>query len=76
MAKPQNCNRPAVPQMRERGLRSVLVAHEQADDKADVVLLNGYVFFDEFYSCPYSQLNLTHKWGCGIRGHRDLIEYG
>jgi hypothetical protein len=29
--------------MRERGLRSVLFAHELADDKADVVLLNGYV---------------------------------
>jgi hypothetical protein len=28
--------------MRERGLRSVLFAHELADDKADVVLLNGY----------------------------------
>jgi hypothetical protein len=28
--------------MRERDLRSVLVAHELADDKADVVLLNGY----------------------------------
>jgi len=28
--------------MRERGLRSVLFAHEQADDKADVVLLSSY----------------------------------
>ena len=28
--------------MRERGLRSVLVVHEQADDKADVVLLDSY----------------------------------
>ena len=25
---------------------------------------------------PQGKLNLTHKWGCGIRGHRDLIEYG
>jgi hypothetical protein len=42
VAKPQNRNRSAVPQMRERGLRSVRVAHEQTDDKADEVLLNGY----------------------------------
>jgi len=28
--------------MRERGLRSVLFAHEQADDKADAVLLSSY----------------------------------
>ena len=35
-------NRSAVPQMRGRDLRSVLFAQEQADDKADVVLLNGY----------------------------------
>lgn len=40
--EPQNCNHLAAPQMCERGLRSVLVAHEQADDKAEVVLLNGY----------------------------------
>jgi len=28
--------------MRERGLRTVLVLREQADDKADGVLLNDY----------------------------------
>ena len=28
--------------MRERGRRSVLVAHEPADDKADAVLLDVY----------------------------------
>jgi len=62
VTKAQNCKRPAVPQMRarfsmawfvgqSRGLRSVLVAHELADDsvqyplegyKAYVVLLNAY----------------------------------
>ena len=42
VTKAQNCKRPAVPQMRERGLRSVLVVHELADDKAYVVLLNAY----------------------------------
>ena len=41
-AATRNCNCSAAPQMRERGLRSVLFAHEQADDKADVVLLNSY----------------------------------
>jgi len=31
-----------VPQMLGRGLRSVLPAHEQADDNADGVLLDSY----------------------------------
>ena len=35
--------------MRGRDRRSVLFAHEQADDKADVVLLNGYGKLDLVY---------------------------
>jgi len=48
----RHCNRSAVLQMRvsivgsfvcrQRGLRTVLVLREQADDKADGVLLNDY----------------------------------
>ena len=37
-----NCNRPAVPQMRERGLRAIAYLCKLDDDKADVVLLGGY----------------------------------
>jgi len=40
-AETHNRNCPAVPQMRESGLRSVLAAHEQAADKADVALLDS-----------------------------------
>jgi len=36
------CNRSAVPQMRERGLRAIARLCKQTDDKADAVLLNGY----------------------------------
>ena len=38
--KKHNC--PAVPQMRERGLRAIARLCEQADDKADAVLLDSY----------------------------------
>jgi len=37
-----HCNYSAAPQMRERGLRSVLIVHEQVDDEADGALLNSY----------------------------------
>ncbi len=43
--KPPYCNYSAVPQMQERGLLSVLPAHEQADDTADGVLLDSYFYF-------------------------------
>ncbi len=36
------CNYSAAPQMQGRGLRSVLPAHEQADDTADGALLDSY----------------------------------
>ncbi len=39
---PPKGNRSAVLQIRERGLRTVLVLREQADDKGDGVPLNGY----------------------------------
>jgi hypothetical protein len=39
--KHPNCNCSAVPQMRGRDLRSVLLHMSQADDKADVVLLGS-----------------------------------
>jgi len=35
--------------MQGRGLRSVLPAHEQADDAADGVLLDSY---QKFFWCP------------------------
>jgi len=43
--KPPYCNYSAMPQMQGRGLRSVLPAHEQADDTADGVLLDSYDLF-------------------------------
>jgi hypothetical protein len=42
LRKPFTRKRSAVLQMRERGLRTILVLCEQADDKADAVLLNVY----------------------------------
>ncbi|MFA6283211.1 MAG: hypothetical protein WCT30_00520 [Desulfurivibrionaceae bacterium] len=39
---PQLCNCSAVPQMRERGLQAIAGLCEQADDKADAVLLSSY----------------------------------
>ncbi|MDP2104891.1 MAG: hypothetical protein Q8J76_02765, partial [Desulfobulbaceae bacterium] len=40
----QNRNCSAVPQMLGIGLRCVLFAHEQADNNADVALLDSYIF--------------------------------
>ena len=37
------CNHSAVPQMRERGLHAINLVCRQADDKADAVLLNGWL---------------------------------
>ena len=42
VAQSLKCNRSAVLQMRERGLFAIHTVCEQADDKADAVLLNGY----------------------------------
>ncbi|MBU4152010.1 MAG: hypothetical protein KKD63_03930, partial [Proteobacteria bacterium] len=41
-AEAQNRNCSAVPQMLGIGLRCVLFAHEQADNNADVALLDSY----------------------------------
>ncbi|MBU4153884.1 MAG: hypothetical protein KKD63_13510 [Proteobacteria bacterium] len=41
-AEAQNRNCSAVPQMLGIGRRCVLFAHEQADNNADVALLNSY----------------------------------
>ena len=42
VAQSLKCNRSAVSQMRERGMRAIARLCKQADDKADAVLLNGY----------------------------------
>ena len=59
--------------MRGRGLRSVLFAHEQADDKADVVLLNGYGKLANVYQLfPWlSSFSMTAK----KRGDAENQEY-
>jgi hypothetical protein len=41
-APPPKCNCSAPPHMCKIILRGVLFAHEQADDKADVVVLSSY----------------------------------
>jgi hypothetical protein len=60
----QNCNRSAVPQMRERGLSAIHTVCGQADDKADAVLLNDYETCictgnqpeEQFFSLPYIRI--------------------